>query len=141
MYTFFGCYIYYRTLKAGLAVDPLCVKAFLASLSNRLYTAEMSDRESTLVTVNTIITLGHVAIAFKHESQVVEDVLQIFQQRFCQPASALDSLIVDQLGCMLIAGCVSLFKIARSSFARLYCLRPCMYFEFNCLYLAAGYSR
>ena len=97
----------FRVLKAGLQVDEMCVKAFLASLSNRLYTAEMSDRESTLVTVNTIITLGHVAIAFKQHSSIVEDVLQIFQQRFCKPASALDVLIVDQLGCMLIAGCVS----------------------------------
>ena len=100
----------------------MCVKAFLASLSNRLYTAEMSDRESTLVTVNTIITLGHVAIAFKQHSAVVEDVLQIFQQRFCKPASALDVLIVDQLGCMLIAGCVSRCAHAHRRMRKLLCV-------------------
>ena len=33
-----------RSLKAGLSVDIDCVQAFLASLSNRLYTAETSDR-------------------------------------------------------------------------------------------------
>ena len=35
---------YYRALKHGLDNDPDCVQAFLASLSNRLYTAEMADR-------------------------------------------------------------------------------------------------
>jgi phosphatidylinositol 4-kinase len=34
----------FRALKAGLQVDPDCVQAFLASISNRLYRAEMSDR-------------------------------------------------------------------------------------------------
>ncbi|KAL8613206.1 hypothetical protein ACOMHN_043015 [Nucella lapillus] len=33
-----------RALKAGLTADPDCVQAFLASISNRLYRAEMSDR-------------------------------------------------------------------------------------------------
>ncbi|KAK7087993.1 hypothetical protein V1264_021976 [Littorina saxatilis] len=33
-----------RALKAGLQADPDCVQAFLASISNRLYRAEMSDR-------------------------------------------------------------------------------------------------
>ena len=96
-----------RILKAGLAIDKDVIKAFLASLANNLYMAQMDDRESLLVTVNTIIALGHVAIAFKTQPRVVEDVLQIFLQRFNKPASSLDILIIDQLGCMLIAGCVS----------------------------------
>ena len=33
-----------RALKAGLSADPDCIQAFLASISNRLYRAEMSDR-------------------------------------------------------------------------------------------------
>ena len=101
----------FRILKAGLSVDKDVIKAFLASLANNLYIAQMDDRESLLVTVNTIMTLGHVAIAFKSQYRVVEDVLQIFQQRFNKPASNLDILIIDQLGCMLIAGCVSLARL------------------------------
>jgi len=61
---------------------------------------------------NTILTLGHVAIRLKETPRTVESVLQIFQQRFCSPPSAIDVLVVDQLGCMIIAGCVSYFIIS-----------------------------
>ncbi|KAI0237175.1 Phosphatidylinositol 4-kinase alpha [Lamellibrachia satsuma] len=96
-----------RALKAHLGDDRECVQAFLASLSNRLYTAEMGDRESTLTSVNTIMTVGHIAVTLKDTDKTLESVLQIFHQRFCSPPSTLDILIIDQLACMIIAGCVS----------------------------------
>lgn len=68
-------------------------------------------RESNLISTNTILTLGHMAVALKETPKTVESVLQIFQQRFCSPPSQLDLLIVDQLGSMIIAGCVSISYI------------------------------
>lgn len=65
-------------------------------------------RESTLISLNTILTLGHIAVALKDVPKTIYSVIQIFQQRFCSPPSQLDTLIVDQLGCIIIAGCVSI---------------------------------
>jgi phosphatidylinositol 4-kinase len=90
-------------LKAGMQVDPNCVQAFLASVSNRLFMAENSDNESALIANNTVITLGHVAVTLKETARTAESILQFFQVRFCHPPSPLDVLIVDQLGCMVLA--------------------------------------
>jgi phosphatidylinositol 4-kinase len=101
-----------------------CVQAFIASLSNRLYQAEREFGDSfpnggqpnesignhifsdslcaELISINTIFTLGTVAVQLRHISKTMESVLQFFQQRFCRPASTLDNLIIQQLGELLI---------------------------------------
>ena len=66
----------------------------------------MRYRESHLVSVNTILAMGHVAVFLKSAPMAVEKVLSIFQHRFCRPPSVIDVLIIDQLGCMIIAECV-----------------------------------
>ncbi|KAJ8972794.1 hypothetical protein NQ314_000030 [Rhamnusium bicolor] len=74
-------------LGAAHALDPDCVRALVASVSNRLFTAEKSDGESALISTNIVIMLGHVAAFYEGVP------------------SALDTLIVDQLGCMIISQC------------------------------------
>ena len=93
-------------LRAGLSVDAHCIQAAIASVSNRLYQAEKGDSESNLVSMNTIIALGRVAVNLCDIPRTMEYILQFFQQRFCRPASNLDALIVEQLSEMVIAnGC------------------------------------
>ncbi|XP_063216675.1 phosphatidylinositol 4-kinase alpha isoform X2 [Bacillus rossius redtenbacheri] len=92
-------------LEASYTVDPYCVRALVASVSNRLFTAEKSDSETSLISTNIVIMLGHVAVALKDTPKTTDTILQFFQQRFCRVPSGLDILIVDQLGCMIIAKC------------------------------------
>ena len=67
------------------------------------------ERESNLISMNTILTLGHIAVALKDTPKTSDSVMQIFQQRFCSPPSSLDKLIVDQMGCMIMARCTNLY--------------------------------
>lgn len=106
-------------LEAAYSVEPDCVPALVASVSNRLFTAEKNDMildrsneteeelTSDLISTNIVIMMGHVGVAMKDTPKSARSILQFFQQRFCHTPtrSELDTLIVDQLGYMVISKC------------------------------------
>ena len=99
-------FLCFRTLKSGQTIDENCVQAFLASVANTLYMSKSSDGTSTLISNNAILTLGHVAFMLHTVPKTTETVLTILQQRFCNPPSSLDPLIVEQLGNLILTGSV-----------------------------------
>ncbi|XP_015180131.1 PREDICTED: phosphatidylinositol 4-kinase alpha isoform X1 [Polistes dominula] len=98
-------------LEAAHSVNPDCVPALVASVSNRLFAADICDGESDeksnseLISKNIVIMLGHVAVALKDTPKTMRTIFPFFHQLFCRSPSDLDFLIVDQLGCMIIAKC------------------------------------
>ena len=60
--------------------------------------------DTIVISNNVVVALGHVAVALKDSPRTTETILhQCLLQRFCRPPSSLDTLIVDQIGCMLLA--------------------------------------
>ena len=105
----FFCHLACRALKSGQTIEENCIQAFLASVANRLYISQSSDGNSTLISTNAILILGHVAFVLHAVPKTTESVLTILQQRFCRPPSSLDPLIVDQLGNLILTGSVCTF--------------------------------
>ena len=110
-------------LEAAQPVYPNCVPALVSSASTRMCSLEKDSTErltNELVAENVVIMLGHVGVALKDTPKATSSILQFFEQSFCRDPSALDSLIVDQLGCMIIAKCearVSFIKNMNSLFS------------------------
>ena len=118
-------FLCFRTLKSGQTIDENCVQAFLASVANTLYMSKSSDGTSTLISNNAILTLGHVAFMLHTVPKTTESVLTILQQRFCNPPSSLDPLIVEQLGNLILTG--SVCKLHSSPFSSCSFLQMYMY--------------
>ncbi|CAH3130736.1 unnamed protein product [Porites lobata] len=108
-----------RTLKSGQTIDENCVQAFLASVANTLYMSKSSDGTSTLISNNAILTLGHVAFMLHTVPKTTETVLTILQQRFCNPPSSLDPLIVEQLGNLILTGSEQCYQQIMNMFMKI----------------------
>ncbi|CAF1456162.1 unnamed protein product, partial [Adineta steineri] len=92
-----------KSLFISLDSNPKCVEALLVQLSARLASGHVNDKQTSLVSHNTILTLGHMAVALKDVQHTQQSILARFQQRLGDPPSPLDILIINQIGCMLIS--------------------------------------
>ncbi len=99
----------FRVLKVGLKYDVHLVEAFIASVANRLYSADEDYKLAGVRRKNCVLTLGHIAVNMMELEGVTASVLSILQQRFCRPPSHLDSNIIDQFAGILMTGHVSKF--------------------------------
>ncbi|XP_055694049.1 phosphatidylinositol 4-kinase alpha [Lutzomyia longipalpis] len=98
-----------KALRAAHLMDPYCVPALVANVSNRLFTAEKQGNDSkdfsSIVSLNIIVMLGQVAVTLKDTPKTTHSILQFFIQRFCKVPSEQNVLIVEQLGCMIVSKC------------------------------------
>ncbi len=67
---------------------------------------DLSFRVSNIVCENAIVALGGIGVSLVGSPGVSEAILQIYHQRFSNPPTPLDSLIITCLADMIIAGCV-----------------------------------
>ncbi|PAA80299.1 hypothetical protein BOX15_Mlig025879g2 [Macrostomum lignano] len=113
-----------------LIVDPTLIDFFLASVSARFFLAVESTRDTNLMYVNTILSLGRVAVELRNciednrGSRTQEAVVQFFQQSLQQVQTQrlpvdLGGTIIDQLGCLIIAGCPTVDHQILSLFSEL----------------------
>ncbi|KAL1244187.1 Phosphatidylinositol 4-kinase alpha [Trichinella spiralis] len=99
-----------RGLKNGLSVDLECINACLASISTSLYVAKTGEQHSGLIMQNAIFALGGMGVWLCDMPSVSSDILQIFQQKFTNPVSSMDVLIIHQLSEMILAGCTVIYS-------------------------------
>lgn len=72
-------------------------------------------REASLVSYNTIITLSCLAMALKDEQNARQTISARFQQCLADAPPAIDRLIIDQLGRLLMSSLVSLIGVCSLS--------------------------
>uniref|UniRef100_A0A914GZZ0 1-phosphatidylinositol 4-kinase n=1 Tax=Globodera rostochiensis TaxID=31243 RepID=A0A914GZZ0_GLORO len=109
-----------RALKSALQIEQSSLQACLSSLSSRLYTvASENDNKTIVVSENLIHTLGKLGVSFVNDDSSSELILQIFLQRFSNPPSQQDILIISSLADMWIAGANSIHDKTMKLFTRI----------------------
>lgn len=65
--------------------------------------------DTSLIYQNVVLTLGQMGVELAHIPTTQESILQVFQQSLNSTIVPLEltEKIIDQCGCMVIAGCVS----------------------------------
>uniref|UniRef100_A0A914Y3R6 1-phosphatidylinositol 4-kinase n=1 Tax=Panagrolaimus superbus TaxID=310955 RepID=A0A914Y3R6_9BILA len=109
-----------KALSAARVVDPNSIQACLASVSSKLIlTAPKEDVNLTLTLENAILTLGKIGVALKNSDNAPDLVMQIFLQRFCNPPSNQDALIIQCMAEMVVAGAKSIYDSVMKLFVQI----------------------
>ncbi|EDV25664.1 uncharacterized protein TRIADDRAFT_55997 [Trichoplax adhaerens] len=89
-------------IRSGLTKDKEVVEELLAKIGNKLYTVENMERDSLFVLINAVLIAGHISVKFFDIPDIVNSVMSTLLQRVGRPPSQLDSVIVDQLGRIVV---------------------------------------
>jgi len=92
------------SVKAQLAHDPNSIRALVSAITTRLFHLDnMRDKNWSLSSSNAILALGHIAVTLNSSEENMRAILKFLLQWFDQNSSQHNTLLIDQMGCMLIA--------------------------------------
>ena len=92
------------SVKAQLSHDPNCIRALVSAITTRLFHLDNTrDKNWSLSSSNAILALGHIAVTLNSSEENMRAILKFLLQWFDQNSSEHNALLIDQMGCMVIA--------------------------------------
>ena len=84
--------------------DANCIPALVSAITTRLFNPDTPrDKNWSLSSTNAILALGHIAISLRDSEENTKAVLKFLLQWFDQNPSEHDTLLIDQMGCIVIS--------------------------------------
>ncbi|XP_047123411.1 phosphatidylinositol 4-kinase alpha isoform X2 [Hydra vulgaris] len=90
-------------LQGGFHIDKNLILQFLNSMANQIYPTGKTDDHTPMRQRNAILIIGEIGVSMKGYNGAPEAAVTVLQQRFHNPATQLDSLMVEQFTRILLS--------------------------------------
>ena len=97
----------FSCLQAGFHIDKNLIHQFLNSMANQIYPTGKTDDNTPMRQRNAILIIGEIGVSMKEFRGAPEAAVTVLQQRFHNPATQLDSMMVEQFTKILLSCVVS----------------------------------